>query len=171
MYVHARLFACLRGFMLTFMLTFEQETWTCLQVAEKMSSMIKPNGNFADVHSTKDPKSSYFRNISSIKIRGTALSVRSLSIILRPLVDIIQERLSSMDMEPASRRRKNDAEDIALRGNHERVAHAPTCPQRTEKMLDLSSDSDAESLTYTASVFTIQVFSSCEFCLMYTINF
>ena len=94
-------------------------------------------------------QSQYFRNISSVKNRGAATTARPLSAILRPLVDTIKEGLEKMNrMGVRERERQTPSRDFEKR----------VTGSEAENMLNLSSDADSDdSLTYTASVFTIQV--------------
>lgn len=93
-------------------------------------------------------QSQYFRNISSVKNCGNAAAARPLSAILRPLVDTIEEGLEKMNrMGVQERERQTPSRDF----------ETSVKSSEAQNLLNLSSDSDADSLTYTASVFTIQV--------------
>lgn len=102
-------------------------------------------------------ESKYVGNISSVKIRGKASSARPLSAILNPLMESIEERLSSIDFELVKDRRHMhdtaEAHELAAVENDANVTNAIG----HHGAIDLSSDTDAESLAFTASALTIQV--------------
>lgn len=117
--------------------------------------------------------STYVRSISAVKIRGNPSSARPLSTMLRPLADSIQEHLTLVDLDDRTRRGEAKESEIhgsmdpsnasELKARHVRSMSADKFDTATSRehpeglILEVSSESDVESLAYTASVFTIQV--------------
>jgi hypothetical protein len=147
-----------------------QDACSCLQLANEFVAIVQ--GDRRDCRADAIDESKYFRNISSIKIRGNASSARPLSAILNPLMQTIEERLSSIDSMKGGRRSSIDSNamlekdrrsmqgtakdhDMAPVDNFVDVSNA--AGHGGERAIDLSSDTDAHSLTYNASVLTIQV--------------
>ena len=136
-----------------------QDECSCLQLANEFVAIVQ--GDRRDRRADAIDESKYFRNISSIKIRGNASSARPLSAILNPLMQTIEERLSSIDSKATlSKDRRSmqgtaKAHDMAPFDNFVDVSNA--AGHDGERAIDLSSDTDAHSLTYAASVLTIQV--------------
>jgi hypothetical protein len=89
-------------------------------------------------------------------------AVRSLSVMLRPLEDVIHERLSyiekaSVDMSEYDRATEIESEGQGLEKpvDESCLMQPSTANLEMEKMFDISSDDDdADSLAYTASVLT-----------------
>lgn len=132
-----------------------QDACSCFQLANKFVDIAQ--GDKRDKRAAGVYESKYFGNISTVKIRGKASSARPLSAILRPLMETIEEGLSSIDSELVKDRRNiqdtAEADEVADVQNYADATNAI----EHHGAMDLSSDTDADSLAYTASVFTIQV--------------
>jgi hypothetical protein len=114
-----------------------------LNLVERLSNMI--TSGLLPQYSSSVQQYKFFRNISSVKNRGAAAEARPLSVMLRPLKDAITDHLSSLNTVSM------DARDEVSAYKESR-----STPE-AEHDLNISSDSDVTSLTYTASVHTVQV--------------
>ena len=120
----------------------EHESWTCLEIAQSLCSMV------ALQHGRE--KSKYLKSISAVKVRGIASAVRPLSVMLRPLEEVIQERLASIEYSSAGIAQSKT-------NGRELIDDVVNSSLQNEDILEISSDDDgAESLTYTASGFTLR---------------
>ena len=119
------------------------EYCTNLKLVERLSNMI--TSGLLPQYSSSVQQYKFFRNISSVKNRGAAAEARPLSVMLRPLKDAIADHLSSLNTVTM------DARDEVSAYKESRST------QEAENDLNISSDSDVTSLTYTASVHTVQV--------------
>ena len=119
------------------------EYCTNLKLVERLSNMI--TSGLLPQYSSSVQQYKFFRNISSVKNRGAAAEARPLSVMLRPLKDAIADHLSSLNTVSM------DARDEVSAYKESRST------QEAEHDLNISSDSDVTSLTYTASVHTVQV--------------
>ena len=133
-----------------------EATRTCRSLAEELCNTARTGAAHLEARQSK-----YVRNISSVKIRGSIAATRPLSTMLRPLAESIEERLLSIS---SMGRNENgvtiDAVDrtTARRGDLINAdADLDSDGPTGGKISTVSSDSDMESLAYTASVFSLQV--------------